>query len=213
VKPSGEHHGRRPRLVLASSSPRRSELLSGLGVEFARRPVKVDESPLPDELPADYVDRVARDKALAAAAGAGEVVIAADTIVALHGQLLGKPESADAARSMLRALAGRQHSVYTAVAVSAPPQALVAAVACSHVRFSELTDSEIDWYVGTLEPLDKAGAYAVQGLGALFVESIDGNYSNVVGLPLPLLYRLLRSVGHDLRSLRPAERDGLSFQT
>ena len=190
------------RLVLASSSPRRRELLAGLGLEFAIRSVEIDESPQPGEAPDDYVIRLAREKAAAAAQNAtpGELVLAADTIVALGGELLGKPVDDADARRMLHILAGRSHQVLTGVALDTSEGPTRVAVRSTdlcrtRVTFAPLSDEEIDWYVATGEPRDKAGAYAVQGLGGLFVERLDGNYSNVVGLPLPTTYRLLRRVG------------------
>ncbi len=197
------------RLILASGSPRRREMLENLGVEFAVRPVDIDESPLDGESPEPYVLRLARAKARAAtaddAAASSEVVLAADTIVALDGELLGKPRDPADARRMLERLSGREHEVLTGVAVigGAGREAsrggeLRVGVERTRVRFAELSAEEIAWYVATGEPLDKAGAYAIQGYGALFVDAVDGNYSNVVGLPLPLTYRLRREAGLSL---------------
>ena len=198
-----------PELVLASGSPRRREMLENLGAEFVVRPVDIDESPLDGEQPEPYVLRLARAKAAACPRTEQQIVLAADTIVALDGELLGKPrDDADAGR-MLRRLSGREHEVLTGVAVvvdrepSGEPLR-VAEVERTRVRFNELSEAEIEWYVATGEPLDKAGAYAVQGLGALFVERLEGNYSNVVGLPLPLTYRLLARAGLSL--LAPLSR-------
>ncbi len=178
-------------------------MLDGLGVELTVRPVDLDESPLPGEAPEPYVLRLARAKARAgaeAAAGQGQVVLAADTIVAHDGELLGKPRDPDDARGMLGRLSGREHEVLTGVAAINASAVLHAGVERTRVVFAELSADEIDWYVRSGEPLDKAGAYGVQGLGALFVERLDGNYSNVVGLPLPLTYRLLRAAGFNLRT-------------
>lgn len=190
-----------PRLVLASASPRRRELLAGLGLELAVRPAAIDETPRLAEPPRDHVLRLAEEKAaaVAATAAADEVVLAADTIVVLDDEILGKPaDDADAAL-MLRRLADRRHQVLTAVAVvTGGGEHRLAAVEATTVRFAALSDAEIDWYVATGEPRDKAGAYGIQGLGSLFVDSIEGNYANVVGLPIPLVYRLLRGVGIDL---------------
>ncbi len=194
------------RLVLASGSPRRREMLENLGVEFHFRPVDVDESPRDGEAPDAYVLRLARTKALAGVVAGGdrggEIVLAADTIVAADGRLLGKPRDSEDARRMLERLSGRAHEVLTGVAVSDAAGDLRAAVERTRVRFAELSAAEIEWYVAGGEPLDKAGAYAVQGLGALFVTKVDGNYSNVVGLPLPLTYRLLREAGFSLLTPR-----------
>jgi septum formation protein len=199
----------RPPLVLASASPRRRELLRSLELEFELRPVDLDETPLPDE-PADrYVTRLAAEKAAAAAAagdGRRELVLAADTTVVLDGELLGKPADAAEARWMLARIAGREHQVHTGVALldagRSDSSPLVEQVT-SRVRMALLGAEDIAWYVATGEPMDKAGAYAVQGLGALFVEEIDGNYTNVVGLPLPTVLRLFARAGYDLRSFRP----------
>lgn len=192
-----------PKLILASGSPRRREMLQNLGVEFLPRPVDIDESPLDKECPEPYVLRLARAKAQAAAHRAtGDeqaVILAADTIVALDGALLGKPRDLTDARRMLGQLSGRTHEVLTGVAVAATSgEPTRAEVERTRVRFGELSAAEIEWYVASGEPLDKAGAYGIQGLGALFVDRLDGNYSNVVGLPLPLTYRLLAEVGFSL---------------
>lgn len=195
-----------PHLILASGSPRRRDLLDGLGVRFSVRPVDVDETPLPDEAPRAYVERLARVKA-AERVGPGELVLGADTTVVLDGEILGKPADEAEARSMLARLAGREHTVLTGVSLvradgasGQPAQATV--VEASKVRIARLTEEEIAWYAATGETLDKAGSYAVQGIGAMFVEAVDGDYSNVVGLPLPATYRLFREMGHDLRRFR-----------
>ncbi len=187
------------KLILASGSPRRRRLLAELGLDFEVRPVELDESTQDGEDPTSYVERLAQLKATAAAR-ADELVLAADTTVVIDGGLLGKPADPEEARAMLRRLADRQHRVLTGVAVyDVGTEHLEAATESSLVRISPLSEADIDWYVATGEPLDKAGAYAIQGLGSLFVESIEGNYSNVVGLPLPLTRRLVARVGYDLR--------------
>ena len=173
-----------------------------MGLRFTIRAADIDESPLPGEAPGDTVLRLARAKA-AARAHPGELVLAADTVVVLDGELLGKPTDPADARRMLGRIAGREHTVLTAVALGEPGRDRRAvAVETSRVRMAALSTEEIDWYVATCEPLDKAGSYAVQGLGALFVEEVFGNYTNVVGLPLPLTYRLFRELGYDLRDFR-----------
>jgi septum formation protein len=190
------------RLVLASGSPRRRDLLAELGVEVEIRPVNVDERVMPGEEPEGYVRRVALAKAQARARP-GELVIAADTVVLLDGDILGKPNDAADARFMLARLSGREHVVLTGVAVADPATSRVLwELVRSRVVLAGLSAEEIDWYVATGEPLDKAGSYAIQGLGALFVAAVDGNYSNVVGLPLPTLYSLCARLGYDLRSFR-----------
>ncbi len=197
--------GAGPRLVLASASPRRRELLGGLGLDFDLRPVDIDETPLAGEPAEEYVLRLAEAKAEASAPAPGELALAADTIVVVDGDLLGKPRDPDDARRMLERLSGREHRVLTGVALRGPGgEPRRSAVDSTRVRFAELTGDEIAWYVASGEPLDKAGAYAVQGLGALFVDGIVGNHSNVVGLPLPRVYRLLRRAGYPVLRRPPA---------
>ncbi len=182
-------------LILASGSPRRREILSRLGFEFEVRPVNIDEQRLAGESALAYVERLARAKA-SADVRSGELVLAADTIVELDGELLGKPRAAEEAAAMLRRLSGRRHTVSTGVAVAdADRDTLAHEVVTTAVSFRRLSDDEIDWYVASGEPMDKAGAYAIQGLGSFFVEGIDGNYSNVVGLPVPAVHALLTRLG------------------
>ncbi|HEX3127096.1 MAG TPA: Maf family protein [Thermoanaerobaculia bacterium] len=190
-----------PRLILASGSPRRRELLGALGVAFTVRAVDLDETPRLGEEPRAYVLRLAKEKA-AARAGPGELVLAADTTVVVDGEILGKPENPEDARRMLRSLSNRDHTVLTGIALEEPGRGSVSDVVETRVRVAPLTAEEIDWYVGTGEPMDKAGAYAIQGLGSLFVEAVDGNYSNVVGLPVPAVYRLFARLGYNLRDFR-----------
>ena len=143
------------------------------------------------------------------AAGPGELVLAADTLVVLAAEILGKPDGADEARAMLRRLAGRDHLVMTGVAVHhGDDDRVAAAVETTRVTIGELSERQIADYVATGEPLDKAGAYAIQGLGALFVEAIEGNYTNVVGLPLPLTRRLFAELGFDLPGFAGPRRGG-----
>ncbi|MNZ45648.1 Maf-like protein YhdE [compost metagenome] len=174
-------------LYLASSSPRRRELLAQIGLPFNSIPTNIDETPLPGELPLAYVERLARDKALAGLAmlaqRADVCVLGADTAVILDGRILGKPTDRDDARAMLRALSGREHEVLTAVAV-ADRNRCEARVVGSRVFFREISEAEAEAYWATGEPLDKAGGYAIQGLAAVFVSRVDGSYSAVVGLPL-----------------------------
>jgi septum formation protein len=179
-------------LTLASQSPRRRELLGGLGIALEVRPAQTDETPRPGEAPRLYVARVAREKARAVG---GTVVLAADTTVALGDAILGKPEDdADAGR-MLRALAGTSHEVLTAVCVRTAAGAEHEAVVATEVAFAPLSDEEIAWYVATGEPRDKAGAYAIQGAAGAFVRSVRGSVSNVIGLPLAETLALLRAAG------------------
>ena len=187
-----------PRLILASASPRRRSLLSGIGLEAEVRPADIDETPVPGESPEALVRRLAAEKTRVGARP-GEVVLAADTVVAVDGEILGKPVDDGEAKAMLRRLAERSHAVSTGVAVlDVDRDRQLSGVETTVVWIGPLSDTEIEWYVGTGEPDDKAGAYAIQGLGSLFVERIDGNYSNVVGLPIPLTYRLLRRAGFDV---------------
>ncbi|MEM6792817.1 MAG: Maf family protein [Acidobacteriota bacterium] len=191
-------------LVLASGSPRRRDLLAGLGLQPVIRPVDLDETPLEGESAEVYVDRLARAKARARATP-GELVLAADTVVAIDGALLGKPRDRADAKDMLRRLSGRSHEVLTGVAVwDSVTEELAAEVASTRVVFKTLEEREIEWYVASGEPMDKAGAYAVQGLAAIFVERLEGTYSNVVGLPLPTVYRLLSARGFDLVQSPPS---------
>lgn len=190
-----------PSLILASSSPRRRDLLAGLGLRFAVRPVEVDETPAPGEEARSYVLRLAAEKA-AARVGPGELVLAADTVVVLDGEILGKPADEAEARAMLARLAGREHTVMTGIALADGSDGARTAVEASRVRIAPMSAEEIAWYVATGETLDKAGSYAAQGIGAIFVAGIAGDYTNVVGLPLPATYRLFREAGHDLREFR-----------
>jgi septum formation protein len=180
-------------LVLASQSPRRRELLGLLGLEPEVRPALTDEARRPGEPAEDYVRRVAAEKA---AAVEGALVLAADTAVVLGDEVLGKPRDADEARRMLRALSGRSHRVLTAVCVRrASPPALCQALVESQVTFAPLSPAQIDWYVASGEPLDKAGAYAAQGAGRRLIEKIEGSETNVIGLPLDETLALLRAAG------------------
>ena len=187
-----------PKIILASTSPRRSELLKQIGVEFELASGNVQERPHRDEAPPDYITRVARAKVIAVARqNESGLIIGADTVVVLDGQLLGKPEDEADAERMLKRLSGRWHAVMTGVALyDVATRHEVADFDKTLVKFARLTDREIEWYIKTGEPMDKAGAYGLQGLGGLFVDEIAGNYYNVVGLPLPLVYRLARRLGY-----------------
>jgi len=180
-------------LVLASASPRRAELLKTAGFTFEVRPADVDETPRPAEPAATYVLRVARDKALAAAErvnGNDAWILAADTVVVVSGRILGKPTGPAEARRMLSMLSGVVHEVLTAVVVRHAGSE-TSEVVSTRVRFAALSAAEIDWYVESGEPDGKAGAYAIQGLGSRFVDWIEGSWSNVVGLPVATVYRML----------------------
>jgi septum formation protein len=188
------------RVVLASASPRRHELLTQIGVRFSVRVPDIDESPRPDEAPTDYVRRLASAKAAEVAGDScdsGELVIAADTTVDLGAQILGKPLDDGDAAAMLRSLSGRTHQVHTGVAVRRGAQELVE-VCTTSVTFVALDDTMIDWYVSTGEPIGKAGSYALQGAGGALVRDVSGSVSNVIGLPLHLVIDLARRSGVDL---------------
>lgn len=189
------------KLILASSSPRRRELLERLGLSFEVDAPGVDESRLPSEPAAAYVERVARSKALAAV-GPGRVAVAADTAVVHDGQILGKPAHPEEARAMLRKLEGQSHEVFTGVAVAAFEDAVViSAVDVTEVVLLPMTSDEIAGYVDSGEPMDKAGAYALQGRGGRFVEKVHGSPFTVIGFPIHLLPRLLGRVGADFDEL------------
>jgi septum formation protein len=189
--------GAEPRLVLASASPRRAHILRSLGVPFRVVVTDVDETLLEDEDAALAAERLARAKADCGLRSESLPVVAADTLVVCDGRILGKPRSPADAASMLRLLAGRTHDVVTGLCV-ATGALRRSAVERTAVTFAALTDAEIDWYVASGEPLDKAGAYHVDGRGSLFVASIDGSPSNVAGLPVRLLLRLARETGLEL---------------
>ena len=164
--------------------------------------MEIDESLRAGESPQNLVVRLAREKATAKKAPEA-LILAADTMVILDGEALGKPDDEAAAREMLLRLAGKTHTVVTGVALcDVDRDTLVADVELSDVQIGPMSEEEIDWYVATGEPLDKAGSYAIQGLGAMFVGSVFGNYSNIVGLPLPLTRALFRKLGFDLRQFR-----------
>jgi septum formation protein len=184
------------RLILASASPRRAELLAAAGIDFDVAPSIVDETPRPREQPTDYVLRVAREKAAAASGNhpSDRPLLAADTVVVAGGLLLGKPAGEDDARSMLRLLSGSTHDVHTGVVLLLSGRAY-AEVVTTRVRFRPLSEAEIDWYVASGEPQGKAGAYAIQGRAARFIDRIEGSWSNVVGLPVATVYALLKQAG------------------
>lgn len=185
------------RLLLASASPRRAELLTAAGFIFDVAPADVDETPRAGEPPPDYALRVAQSKADRAAAScrkSGTTVLSADTVVVSRGLILGKPSDAADAERMLKSLSGAVHSVLTAV-VLCKDDRRVSAVVETRVHVLPLNDSEIRWYIGTGEPDGKAGAYAIQGQAARFIDWIDGSWSNVVGLPIAMVYQLLKELG------------------
>lgn len=187
-------------LILASGSPRRSELLRRLNLAFIVRPPDVDESILPNEHPLRYVERVARAKA-AAECQNGEVVLAADTSVFIDGQILGKPQTPRAAIEMVSLLSGRTHFVYTGVALS-QNSGVFSTVERTAVTFADLDSEEIEAYVATGDPMDKAGAYSIQGPSSVFIRKIVGDPFSVMGLPLASTKRLFSQAGLNLWDFR-----------
>src|SRR5688572_23558540 len=174
----------RPRLILASQSPRRAELLGRIGLQFEIIPAEVDETYAGSESPPAHAERLAREKAAAVAeVHSDALVIGSDTIVVIDGDVLGKPTDEDDAVRMLRRLSGRDHDVFTGVAVAAEGE-IFSAIERVKVRFRALTVADCEEYVGTREPLDKAGAYGIQGFGSALVETVEGDYFAVMGLPI-----------------------------
>jgi septum formation protein len=178
-------------LVLASHSPRRREILSNAGIEFVCRPAAVEERREDGEDPRAYVERLARAKATAVDAAPGEIILAADTVVVVDQHVLGKPSDTEEAAWMLRHLSGREHEVITGICLRSGDRMLVDAET-TRVRFITLSEGEIAEYAASGEPMDKAGAYAIQGLASKFIDRIEGCYFNVVGLPVSLVSRRLR---------------------
>jgi septum formation protein len=181
-------------LILASSSPRRRELLENAGIPFTVRPANVDESVLFGEDAVAHVRRLAAAKAQAVAAGPTDLVLGADTVVSLDGAILGKPRSLSEAKLMLKALSGRTHQVYTGICLRFGLRSLVD-VATTEVRFLPISDTDIEIYVRSGEPMDKAGAYGIQGMASRYVSSITGCYFNVVGLPVSLVCQRMADLG------------------
>ena len=196
-----------PKIVLASASPRRTALLEMLGLRHEVVPADVDETLLPGEQPEAHVERLARAKAERIARTRPDaLVLGSDTIVALDGEILGKPARRQDAVATLMRLSGRDHVVFSGIAVVAPGGGTHAGVSRTRVRFRAFDEQTARRYVGTGEPLDKAGSYGIQGLGAALVESVDGDYFTVVGFPIPELMRLLERAGwrYAFGSLEPA---------
>lgn len=184
-------------LILASASPRRADLLREAGFDVEVQPANINEDVISGEPPEVYVRRVAEAKGRAISEGApGRYVLAADTAVVVDGQILGKPASPEDAGQMLRALSGRSHLVISGVCLMKEGQAVAETeVAVTVVEFAELTPAEVEWYVASGESMDKAGGYGIQGLASRFVTRIDGSYSNVVGLPIAVVYRMCTKAG------------------
>jgi len=182
-------------LVLASTSERRQQILTAAGIPFVIRAPNVPEKQEAGESPEQYVRRLAESKAFAVEKAAGEIVLAGDTVVVSGEQILEKPrDTADAIR-MLHLLSGRVHEVITGICLRSDSQKIVDS-ACTQVHFVHLSDSEIAGYVASGEPMGKAGAYAIQGLASRFIDRVEGGYFNVVGLPISLVYRHLKTLGH-----------------
>ena len=188
-------------LILASGSPRRRQLLELIGLSFLVQPADVDETPFDGENPVEYASRAARDKAIEVAAiHPGRLVLGADTVVEVDQEILGKPESPEDASSMLRRLSGRPNVVHTALAL-VTGSTVHEVVDSARVQFVDLTDEIVRWYVATGEPMDKAGAYAIQGLGGLLVASVGGSPHTVVGLPVHRLPELFAAHNFDFWSM------------
>jgi septum formation protein len=188
-------------LILASASPRRQELLRNAGIPFAVQPADVNETPLAGESPRDCAERLAREKAMAVfESNPQQCVLGADTIVVVDDTILGKPRDVEDAGRMLRLLSGRTHAVITGVCLVGEKMAggdlpVIIASETTQVTMSQISDDEIRDYIATGEPMDKAGAYAIQGVASRWIPRIEGDYSNVVGLPVALVYALLRARG------------------
>ena len=186
-----------PKLILASASPRRAEILRAVGWEYEKQIADIDETELADETPEDYVRRLAQEKAVSVAKSYTDaLILGADTIVVIENQIIGKPKNFDDARRMLKLLSGNWHEVLTGVAlvkIAAGDWQTKVDVQHTRVKFAELSEAEIEFLVEKGAPLDKAGAYAVQAQAALFIEQIQGDYWNVVGLPINLVFRLLKT--------------------
>lgn len=182
-------------LILASASPRRHELLLQAGIKHVVRPTGVSEERLPNESPIPFVQRIAEKKARAAACRPGDTILGADTVVVVNGEIFGKPLDAPDARRMLRTLSGIDHHVYTGICLLSNDRTITD-VSDTRVQFNTLSDEEIDLYVRSREPFDKAGAYGIQGLACKFVAAIEGCYHNVVGLPLSMVYSYLKLNGN-----------------
>jgi septum formation protein len=183
------------KLILASSSPRRAEILTAVGWPFTSVTAGIDETHRPQEQPVEYVQRLAKEKAQAVASSLESgLVLGADTTVVVEETLLGQPHDQDDARRMLRLLSGKWHQVLTGVAIVRVSGKSQVDYETTRVRFAEMSEKEIDWYISTGEPKGKAGAYAVQGAAALFIEEIQGDYFNIVGLPMRLVFEMVKAM-------------------
>ncbi len=189
-----------PKILLASTSPRRASLLDLLRLDFEVVPPKIDEAHRPEEGPEEYVQRLALEKAQAVMEqGHNGLILGADTVVVLDGKIIGKPKDKDDAFVIIKRLAGRIHMVYTGLVLYEPKQDIeIVDYAKTMVKMSALKNHEVENYIETREPLDKAGAYGIQGIGGSLIEEVKGCYFNVVGLPLSLLRRMLNDLGYDV---------------
>jgi septum formation protein len=197
-------------VILASASPRRAELLTRLGLDFQVSPPAIPEEVHPGETPGEHAERLSRAKALEIRAGSPDaLVVAGDTVVVLDGEVLGKPAHTEEALGMLRALSGRTHTVVSGLAVAFPDGAILSGVMSTDVTFRPFDDDFARAYVDTGEPMDKAGAYGIQGLGSALVQGIRGDFTTVVGLPIPLLLELLGvgGVRYGFGSLVPVSQE------
>jgi septum formation protein len=190
-------------LVLASSSPRRAALLKSLEIDFSIRKSQIAEKPRKGESPEKYATRVAEEKASKVGVDLAEgLVLGCDTIVTLNNEIFGKPASPQSAAIMLSALSGRWHNVISGLALyNAQNGRMVSGSSITAVKFFPLDEEDIAWYIDSREPMDKAGGYGIQGLGMIFIEKIEGSYTNVVGLPIELMRNLLKKMGIELMSL------------
>jgi septum formation protein len=183
------------KLILASSSPRRAEILTAVGWPFSSFAAGIDETRRPQEQPVEYVQRLAKEKAESVASTLESgLVLGADTTVVVEETLLGQPHDQDDALRMLRLLSGKWHEVLTGVAILRVSGESKVDYETTRVRFAEMSEKEIDWYISTGEPKGKAGAYAVQGAAALFIEEIQGDYFNIVGLPIRLVFEMVKAM-------------------
>lgn len=187
----------KPHLVLASQSPRRSEILAAAGIVFTVRVPNIDEVRQPGETPLAYVKRLATEKAAAVNLDPGEIALGADTVVVYQDHVLEKPRDANDAMRMLSILNGRQHEVITGICLRTETES-VSDAQITKVQFADLTREQISGYIASGEPIGKAGAYAIQGLASKFIEKVDGCYFNVVGLPVAMVYRRLKEIGYDV---------------
>ncbi|MDZ7640002.1 MAG: Maf family protein [Bryobacterales bacterium] len=188
-------------LILASASPRRRELLLNAGIPFAIRVPNVDETVLPGESALAYVRRVAELKAMAVSIGVDEIALGADTTVCLDGTILGKPASVGEAKMMLRVLSGKTHEVHSGICLRYGNRTLVDA-ASTKVTFAEMSELEIEEYARSGEPMDKAGAYGIQGMASRYITGLEGDYFNVVGLPVSLVYKRILELGWTAKELQ-----------